>query len=176
MHKLEHDELLDERKAITGLQFVSVLPKTGKERNETHRYSFPSQEASIDEGDKVIEVKGEEIGTIKSITLEHGIIDIKKAGKAVAIHPYSVHVSERIDPGSLQTALMDIANAIDEYGLGHTWPYHATKDLLMKRNPQLVGDQQGAYMKEGEEPVDAAIRIALNLDKSVLAIQKAHLE
>lgn len=171
VHELEYDELLDERKALTGLQFVSVQPKTGKDRNETHRYTFPSQEASFDEGDKIVEVKGEEIGTVKFISHEQGIIDIKKTAKAVSIHPYSVHVSERVDPGSMQTSLMDIANAIDEYGLGHVWPYHASKDLLMKRNPQLVGDQQGADIQEGEEPVDAAIRIALNLDKSVLAIQ-----
>lgn len=171
VHELEHDELLDERKALTGLQFVGVQPKTGKERNETHRYTFPPQEVSMDEGDKVIEVKGEEVGSIKFISPEQGIIDIKKTAKAVNIHPSAIHVSERIDPGTLQTSLMELANAIDEYGLGHAWPYHAAKDLLMKRNPQLVDGQQGAYINNGEEAVDAAIRVALNLDKSVLAIQ-----
>lgn len=171
VHELEHDELLDERKALTGLQFVEVMPKTGKERNETHRYTFPSQEVSMDEGDKVIEVKGEEVGSIKFISPEHGIIDIKKTAKAVNIHPSAIHVSERIDPGTLQTSLMDLANAIDEYGLEHAWPYHAAKDLLMKRNPQLIDGQQGAYINNGEEAVDAAIRLALNLDRSVLAIQ-----
>lgn len=171
VHELEHDELLDERKAITGLQFDGVMPKTGKERNETHRYTFPLQEVSMDEGDKVIEVKGEEVGSIKFISPEHGIIEIKKASKAVNIHPYAIHVSERIDPGTLQTSLMELANAIDEYGLGHALPYHAAKDLLMKRNPQLIDGQQGAYINNGEEAVDAAIRVALNLDRSVLAIQ-----
>ncbi|MDZ7650287.1 MAG: hypothetical protein U5K54_25880 [Cytophagales bacterium] len=29
VHELEHEELLDERKAISGLQFVSELPETG---------------------------------------------------------------------------------------------------------------------------------------------------
>lgn len=172
VHELEHDELLDERKAITGLQFVGVQPKTGREKKVTHRYSFPPQEVSMDRADKkVFEVKGVEVGTIKYVSTEQGIIDIKKNENAVDIHPYSVHISERVDPGSLQTSLMSLADDVDENRLEHKWPYHATKDLLMKRKPQLIDGAQGAYILEGEEAVDAAIRVALNLDKSVLAIQ-----
>ena len=78
VHELEHEDLLDERKAITGLRFVSVLAKEGRERNVTHRYSYPPQELSIDEGDEVIEVKGEKIGSVRGISPEHYTIDIKK--------------------------------------------------------------------------------------------------
>ncbi|HEY0744583.1 MAG TPA: TM0106 family RecB-like putative nuclease, partial [Chryseosolibacter sp.] len=170
VHELEHEDLLDERKAITGLQFVSVLPKEGKERNITHRYKYPPQELSIDEGDEVIEVKGEKIGSVRGISLENYTIDIKKSKDAENIHPRAVHVSERVDPGSLATSLMDLAEQIDDSGLGHTWPYHASKDLLMKRKPKLIGGER-AYVLPGEDTVDAAVRIASSLDKSVLAIQ-----
>ena len=51
MHEMEHEDLLDERKAVTGLEFVSVLPKIGREQNVTHRYRYPPQEISIDEDD-----------------------------------------------------------------------------------------------------------------------------
>ncbi len=170
VHELEHEELLDERKAITGLQFVAELPKQGKQRNPTHRYKFPVQEISIDEGDELIEVKGEKVGMVRAISLEQNTIDIRKTAKSIEIHPYAVHVSERVDPGSLMTSLMDIALQVDEYGLQHTWPYRASKDLLMKRKPKLL-DGEGAYVLQGEEVVDAAVRIALNLDQSVLAIQ-----
>ncbi len=171
VHELEHEELLDERKAITGLQFVSVLPKEKGERNITHRYSYPPQESSIDEGDEVIAVKGERIGTVRAISQEHYTIDIKKTGAAENIHPKAVHVSERVDPGSLATSLMDLATAIDEFGLGRSWPYHASKDLLMRRKPRLVDGQDGAYLRDGEDMVKGAVRIASSLDKSVLAIQ-----
>jgi uncharacterized protein len=170
VHELEQEELLDERKAIGGLQFVTELPKQGKQRNPTHRYKFPIQEVSIDEGDDVIEVKGEKIGTVVAISLEQNTIDIRKTAKSIEIHPSAVHVSERVDPGSLMTSLMDLAQQIDEYGLAHTWPYRASKDLLMKRKPKLV-DGEGAYVLPGEEVANAAVRIALNLDQSVLAIQ-----
>lgn len=170
VHELEHEELLDERKAIAGLQFVGELPKQGKQRNPTHRYKFPVQEISIDEGDEVIEVKGDKIGTVVAISLEQNTIDIRKTGKTIETHPSAVHVSERVDPGSLMTSLMDLAQQVDEYGLGHTWPYRASKDLLMKRMPKLLNGE-GAYVLPGEEVADAAVRIALNLDQSVLAIQ-----
>jgi predicted RecB family nuclease len=171
VHELEHEDLLDERKAITGLQFVSVLPKEGKERNTTHRYKYPPQELSVDEGDEVIEVKGEKIGSVRSISQEHYTIDIKKTKDAENVHPHAVHVSERVDPGSLATSLMDLAGQIDDTGITHNWPYHASKDLLMKRKPKLIDGSEGAYLLPGEDLVDGAVRIASSLDKSVLAIQ-----
>lgn len=171
VHELEHEDLLDERKAVAGLQFVEELPKEKRERNVTHRYSYPPQELSIDEGDELVEVKGEKIGSVKAISLENYTIDIKKTATTTDIHPKAVHVPDRIDPGSLATSLMDLAVAIDEYGLDHAWPYHASKDLLMKRMPRLQSGDEGAYVLKGEDAVTAAIRIALNLDRSVLPIQ-----
>lgn len=171
VHELEHEDLLEERKAITGLEFVSVLPKEGKERNVTHRYKYPPQELSIDEGDEVIAVKGEKIGSVRAISLGNYTVDIKKTAKTENVHPYAVHVSERVDPGPLATSLMDLAAAIDEYGLDHSWPYHASKDLLMKRNPKLAGGNEGAHILPGEHPVEGAVRISSALDRSVLAIQ-----
>ena len=171
VHELEYDDLLDERKAIAGLQFLSVLPKDKGERNVTHRYRYPPQDLSIDEGDDLIEVKGDKIGTVKAIALEQYTVDIKKTAKAENVHPLAVHVSERVDPGSLVTSLMDVANAVDEDGLSHQWPYHAARDLLMKRKPKLSSGQEGAHLQAGEDLVNAAIRIALSLDKSYLAIQ-----
>ncbi|HEX6226098.1 MAG TPA: TM0106 family RecB-like putative nuclease, partial [Chryseolinea sp.] len=171
VHELGHDDLLDERKAITGLEFLSVLPKTGREQNVTHRYRYPPQEVSIDEDDEVIEVNGEKIGTVRAIALENYTIDIKKTKNKVDVHPYAVHVSERVDPGALAASLMDLAAFVADDGLGREWPYLASKDLLMKRAPKLVDRSSGAHVLPGENVVDAAVRIALNLDKSVLAIQ-----
>lgn len=171
VHELEYEDLLDERKAIAGLQFIAELPKQGRQKIPTHRYRFPEQEVSIDAGDELFEVKGDKVGTVVSISLDQNTIDIKKTGKSIDIHPASVHISERVDPGSLATSLMDLANKIDEYGCGHGWPHPASKDLLLKRKPKLIDGSEGAFIKAGEEPVDAAVRIALNLDQSVLAIQ-----
>jgi uncharacterized protein len=174
VHELDPEDLLTERKALTGLKFLGEVPKKGKERNVTHRYSFLPQEHSVGEGDELYEVKGEKIGTVRAISLETYTLEIKKTAASVTIHPVSVHMSDRIDPGSLATSLMDLAAAVDETGLEHKWPGHAAKDLLMKRSPQMIGGkiyEHSLINESGDDVVTAAIRIATNLDKSVLAIQ-----
>lgn len=171
VHELEYEELLDERKAIAGLEFVMELPKTGRDRNPTHRYKYPPQELSFDEDDEVIEVKGDKVGTVKAISLEGYTIDIKKTGKTIDVHPSAIHVSERVDPGSLAASLMDFALAVDEFGLDHTWPQFAAKDLLMKRSPVVIEGARGTDLAPDEKLEDAATRLALALDRSVLAIQ-----
>jgi uncharacterized protein len=171
VHEMEHDELVDERKALTGLRFIEALPLKPREKTLTHRYSFPAQETSIDEGDEVHEVKGDKIGTVQAVSLINNTIDIKKMAKTVDLHPNAIHVYERIDPGSLATSLMNLANAVEEDGLAHTGPYHTSKDLLMRRKPKLQDGTEGATLLRGENSVDGAIRIALNLDKSILPIQ-----
>jgi uncharacterized protein len=171
VHELEHEELLDERKAVTGLTFVEVLPLRGRDRNPTHRYTYPPQEVSIDEGDDMREVKGEKIGTVQAINLSNYTIDIKKTAKTVDVHPHAVHVSERVDPGALATSLMNLAREIDDNGLEHGWACRASKDLLMRRPPLLVDGKAITDYLKGDDVVNSAIQTALALDRSVLAIQ-----
>jgi predicted RecB family nuclease len=171
VHEMEYEDLLPERKAIAGLEFLEIVPPKKGERTPTHRYSFPSQEVSLDKDDEVHEVKGDKIGTVQTLSLINNTVDIKKMGKTENVHPKSVHVYERIDPGTLATSLMNFADTVDEYGLGHIWPHHASKDLLMRRKPRLTDGSEGAALLPGEDTVSAAVRIALNLDKSILPIQ-----
>lgn len=171
VHELEHEELLDERKAITGLEFVEVLPLRGKERIAAHRYRYPPQEVSMDEGDELIEVKGDKIGSVQSISLERYTVDIKKMAKTIDRHPRAVHVSERVDPGTLATSLMNLAQEIDENGLDHKWAHQASKDLLMKRAPRLSGEKQIIDLLKKGDDVQSAIDIALDLQRSILPVQ-----
>jgi predicted RecB family nuclease len=173
VHELEHEDLLDERKAITGLEFVTELPKDKGERNVTHRYTYPPQELSVDDDDGICEVKGaiNTIGSVKAISLERHTIDIKKAEKFTALHPRAIHVQDVVRPASLETSLLSFANEVIETGLSHNHPYHASKDLLMRRSPKMLDGTEGVFAQPDEDIVRAAIRIALNLDRSYLAIQ-----
>ncbi len=171
LHDLDHESLLDERKAITGLQFVEVLPLKGRDRNPTHRYKFPPQEIGIDEGDSLIEVQGEKIGTVVNISQEHYTVDIKKTKDSVGIHPYSVHAEDVVNPEPLASSLFDIAENIIFHGMNAPWPYPAAKSLLLKKRPNLGGSETGPLLLTNEDVVKGAVRIASNLDKSVLAIQ-----
>lgn len=170
VHELEHDDLLEERKAITGLQFVGEIPKGKNDRNVTHRYKFPPQEISIDEGDPVEAVKGVKIGSVRSLSMEDLTIDIKKRKDAETVHPFAIHAASVINPGTLEKSLQDFANAVDD-DFSNSWPYDVAKDLLFKRKPRLANGKRGISLLPDENVVDGAIRIALNLDRSYLAIQ-----
>ncbi|MGC3946273.1 MAG: TM0106 family RecB-like putative nuclease [Chryseolinea sp.] len=168
LHELDEDDVMSERKTIGGLTFVGVQPKRGRERNTTHRYRFPTQETSLNEGDDVVAVKGEKLGTVRDISLGEQFIDIKKREQAIDIHPRSVHIAETPPLEPLPTALMDIAVQIEEDGLNHNWPYAATKDLLMKRAPVTI---TGYVPLSTDDVLKEAVHWALNLDKSILPIQ-----
>jgi predicted RecB family nuclease len=169
VHELDTDDIYAERRALTGLTFIGVQPKKPKERNITHRYSFPPQECDLDEGDGVTEVKGPRIGSIRAISTEDGTIDIKKSPEFNDYHPVSIHLSEMVvNQDVLSTSLMALVNDIDENGFSHSISNRASKDLLMKRDPLL---KEGTVVVPGEDVVAAAIRIALDLDRSFIAIQ-----
>lgn len=171
VHELDHEALLDERKAVTGLRFIKQLEVSGRAKVPIHRYEYPPQEISLEEGNELHQVLGEKIGTVHDVQPEHYTIDIKKTGKTIDVHPYAVHALDRIDPGTLATSIMNLAESIIESGLESEWPHRASKHLLLKKKPQLLVSSEGALLQPGEDTVEGAIRIALNLDKSVLAIQ-----
>lgn len=179
IHRMEHEDLVDERKAIVGLEFVETLPLKGRAKLPVHRYRYPPQEIGVTEGDALIMVNsqnekdriGKEIGTVEAVSLENYTVDIKKKGDAVNIHPPAVHVFDWINPGSLWTSLMNLAQVIDDEGLAHAEQHQASKDLLMKRKPQLIGGGEGADVLPGETPDNAAIRLVLQLNRSILPIQ-----
>lgn len=171
VHKLDHDDLLDERKAITGLEFLEELPKSGRDRNPTHRYRFPPQEIRIEPEDKLEEVLGKSVGSVQAISLENNTVDIKKATKAIDIHPLAVHVPERIDPKLLAASLADVALNIEAAGFSEHSNYPASLHLLMKSSPKLVNGYEGPLYQTGESTVEGAIRILSLLDSGTLAIQ-----
>ena len=171
VHEMNEDDLLDERKAVTGLRFVKPIELGPRAKTPVHRYEYPPQEVSLDEGDEVYEVKGERLGTVHAIQLENYTIDIKKTGKTISLHASSIHALERIDPGMLATSVMNVAESIIEDGLGDGGPYRAAKHLLLKKKPKLLVNYDGALLQPNEEVVAGAIRIASSLDRSALAIQ-----
>lgn len=171
VHELDHEELLNERKALTGLRFLRQIAVGGRVKLPVHRYEYPPQEVSLDEGDELYIVKGEKLGTVHAMQLENYTIDIKKMGKTTEIHPQAVHALERIDPGTLATSIMNLAESIIEHGMDSEWPFRASKHLLLKKRPRLMEGGGGSLLQPNEDVVDGAIRLALALDKSVLAIQ-----
>jgi len=169
IHDLRDEELLEERKAITGLVLVGDVPARG--RTPVHRYRFPAQEAAIDPGDELYEVGGAKVGTVHAIDQADRILDIKKRGNSSEVHPTSVMVNEVIPSEALERSLWALARTVAEHGVDGTGPYRAARDLLLRSSPRLHGGAGRPLRRSGELAKDAAVRLARELDCGVLAIQ-----
>jgi len=165
---LTDEDLLDERSAISGLRFVSTLEVVRKIPRD--RYSFDKQETDIRAGDTVCQ-RGEKIGEIVAIDVVARTVDIKKTKKTADMHPSSVFV-DKTGPNTdvLADALYRLGSWVEFNGVDAAGPYSAARDLLLRRPPRLAGDGS-TLLQAGESTVDAAKRIAMLLNDSVLAIQ-----
>jgi predicted RecB family nuclease len=168
VHEMETEDLMDERKALVGLKFISTLPESKKV--PIHRYSYPEQETDLDPGNNLYEVQGDKIGTVYAIDAISRTIDIKKTGKTANIHPHAVHATDYIPTTVQATSLIRFANSTSENGLIGDGSYIAGRDLLLKNTPRLLNGES-LFRKEGESIDDAALRIILNLDNSILPVQ-----
>ncbi len=168
MHELEHEELLSERTALTGLTFVSEVPGPPKAKNPTHRYAFPAQECALSVSNPLYEVQGNEIGTIAELDMVDGFVDIRKRGDSVDVHPQSVFLHERYQPEPMPESMLRFAEQLlADLENGNQISRSARIDLLAQHPPRT---------KTLRLPLDPRIKnpattLAFDLDDSLLAIQ-----
>lgn len=168
MHNLEPEDLLYEKTAITGMEFESDVPGGPRDRNPTHRYRFELQEESFQRGDQLVEVLGDSVGTVAFVDSVNGILDIKKSGKAVDVHPESVFVHENIRPDPMPESLVElgrwvVANVSDLDNV-----QNCRFDLLRGNAPHL---KTLNLPLESGEIAEMATQVAFDMDETVLPIQ-----
>ena len=173
IHDLEHDELLDERKAVAGLEFVGEV-EGGTARCPAHRYRFPGQEVGFKVRDDAHEVGGDraKVGTILRVNQVDRTVDLKKTQKAAPHHPPAIMVKEVVRPFPLDASVLAVGQSVAKHGVDGDGPFRAVRDLLLRKPPRLQGCGIGDALRcDGEDVVEAAIRLAENLDCGVLPIQ-----
>jgi predicted RecB family nuclease len=174
LRELPAEELLYERRALYGLEFVEELPLVGRARVPVHRYRFVEQEFDIRDGDELNE--GEtKVGTVVAVSNTARTIDIKKTGETVALHPRGVFAFKKVNTQTLQDSLRRIAEWTADSGVDSAGLHRAGRDLLLGRSPRLLPGTalgpEGDLALSEEDVVDAARRLVLALDGGVLAIQ-----
>ena len=87
--KLDDEDLLYEKDAVSGLEFVERFPPRGRAKLPIDRYRFTPQDTQIRRG-KELKWRDGDVGDVDAIDLNEAIIDIKKRGKTVDVHPTSV--------------------------------------------------------------------------------------
>jgi uncharacterized protein len=165
--EVDAGELVDERSAVTGLNFDSVLEAR---RAPLQRYRFPPQELDARRRDRVYDVDGRLLGTVVEVNYAERTLDIKKTMAAADEHPGTVVLHNRVESDALRESLMRLGEAVLARGLELGVPYRAAMELLRRRPPPGAG-ADGSLQHAGEDTVSAAKRLALRLDGNVLAIQ-----
>lgn len=167
LRDLGDEELLEEKAAIARLQFDQCVGVDG--RSPVDRYNFEKQETEIRDGDKVVH-RGNPIGEVLSIDVGQRTIDIKKAGKAVDLHPSSIYKHEMVRTEELSESIFRIGEWVKVNGIASNGEYQAARGMLQRTGPQL-SDGESITIQPNESVEAAGRRIVAALDGSVLPVQ-----
>ena len=165
---LSDEDLLYERSGLGGLQFVERL---GVDRKiPTDRYRFERQETNVRTSDDLC-AKGTEIGEVVAIDLISRTVDVKKTKKTAEIHPSAMYVKD-IGPNTdvLADALYRLGTWVSTHGIDAQGSGRAARDLILRYPPRLR-EPRSSLVLPGESTVNAAKRLGLLLNESILAIQ-----
>jgi uncharacterized protein len=130
LRELSDEELLEERSAISGLEFVEHLG--GTEKRPIHQYRFPAQETDIRRGDE-LETSKAKCGDVVAIDIPSGTINIKKTGAMADIHPTSVFSHTVVTAGVLAESLFRLGTWVADHDIDAPGKYRTARYLLLRR-------------------------------------------
>lgn len=166
LRDLSAEDLVHERAGLADLTFLEQ--GGGTARAPVHRYRFALQDTDIRADSDLRSVGGERLGRVVAISFDDRTIDIKKRGDTAGFHPEAVFAHSFVDNKVLADSLMRIGEYVADHGIGGDGDHRACRDLLMAVAPRLRGQE---LQQDGEEMLAAAVRVALNLDRSVFPVQ-----
>ncbi len=142
LRELDDDSLRDERKAVSGLQFIASEPfiseKTGKAtKSVVERYSWPAQDCDIKDDDTLNALDGKSWGDVVAIDRLARTIDVKVGPSRQGIRPVSAFAHQVIDPGAIAESLYQTGVEVHE---GRPLPLAMS---LLQRVPGPVHAIQG---------------------------------
>jgi predicted RecB family nuclease len=164
---LDAEELLEEKSGLSSLTLQASVGGTTK--CPIHRYAFPPQETDLRPGKKLKAEGGASLGSVEAISVEGRTIDIKKTGAFADIHPAAVFMHEFVGSEPMMESLIRIAEFVVANGVNGAGAYLPGRDLLLRQFPRC-GDGH-PVQHDGEEPLDAAVRISATIEDGVLPVQ-----
>ncbi len=171
MKEFSDEELLDEKNALAGLSLRQrMLKMSPRERAPIDQYHYPPQECSIRPGDKLFTLDENKFGEVVAADPVARTIDVKKLIKLDGLQPASVFAHSHYGTEEQSDSILRLADWIVENDIDSPGDYRAARDLLLRNPPRLEAGHSLAA-RSGETPVDAARRLGLALDHSVLPIQ-----
>jgi uncharacterized protein len=167
--EMSEDELLYERSALAGLEHVERI--WGQDCSPIDRYHFEQQDTNI-RADHTLHEGKVRVGKVAAIDLSNRTVDIQKTERTAEIHPRNVFSHD--DPRKADApadSLYRLATWVVENGIDADGPYRCVRDILLRRRPRLANWNGGELTGKSEIVTDAAKRIVLTMNSSVIAIQ-----
>lgn len=171
MKDLPEEDIFDERAALAGLSHQQRMPKMSpNERSPVDRYHYPSQECSIRVRDTLFTFDQKRFGEVVDVNSVAQTLTVKKPNKLDGFHPTSVFAHSHYGTDEQSNSILRIADWIVSNGIDSLGDYRAARDLLLRNPPRLL---EGHSLAPGpnESIVQAACRVGLALDRSVIPIQ-----
>jgi len=168
---LSDEELIEDKNALGGLKYVEIVDEN--QRSFIHRYSFPPQDHTLDRALEVHDPDTEESAcsefTVDDINLT---IDLKRGKKSEKPHPTALIAHNYINSKKQVASLMRIARWVADNGIDKPdSQFQAARDTLLRLSPRIAGGGNIETAISGLSPLDAAKKLALSLDHSILPIQ-----
>lgn len=140
LKELPEDELLEERKAISFLEYTGNRRPEKKSIVDT--YKFPPQECDLRIGQLVEDREGNRLGNIHEIDLDAGVLQLKKGPTKTDLpHPVSVMSLENVNSSNKEEAIIRLAEWVLKNGMNsEERTYRAARQLLMNTPPTLTED------------------------------------
>ena len=166
LKELPEDELLDERKAISFLQYTSEREPI--KRSVLDTYAFPPQECDLRPGNSLEDREGNKPGSIHEIDTDAGILRIKKGpSKKDLPHPVSVISLESVNSSTKEEAIINLAEWVVANGMDSSdEKYRAARQMLMNNSPSLSEPSTNL-----EDLLERTFDFASKLDHSYLPVQ-----
>jgi uncharacterized protein len=170
LRDMPEEDLFDEPSAVSGLECVErvevvVNKRTSKPTGSVvDRYRYPPQEMEIRARDEVKLTDGATFGEVVQSDRIARTLDIRKGKKHVNMHPTALFAHSHVPAEVLEDAIFRAGEAV---AAGTC----ATRvQRLLRAEPPTLRTLPFAS-RDGESAVEFAVRVANELDNTVLAIQ-----
>jgi uncharacterized protein len=164
------DDLVADASALGGLELDADLGPIARSRLFRYRFD-PAQETKLHAGDNPIDpATGEGAGEIIELDPLLGHVKLKR--NPTKPHPSGLIPGKPYGPEPMRGALGRLADHVIARGIEGPGAYRAVRELILGRPPRATLQPEGApLVRPGETPLDAARRLVVAIDASVLPIQ-----
>ncbi|HEX3775438.1 MAG TPA: TM0106 family RecB-like putative nuclease [Polyangiaceae bacterium] len=159
-------ERLEDRSVLAELKFAGVVGS--EKRSKILRYEFPAQDHSIKPNRESFDPDREKsAGAI--LEVGDGYVLLKRTSESE--HPRALIPSGPIPTKGHAQRLLELGRSIANAGVNARGELAAARDLLLRNAPRTANPQQKSLILPNEDTVAGITRLALELDRSVLAVQ-----